>query len=873
MGAHTVFRFREDGTYLGKVGTTPAGSPLTTPTGIAVDRFGNAWVAEQSADKVLEFDSSGNYVFSFGGTGTGNGQFQDPTGIALAPSGNLLVLDGTNNRVQEFKPDGTYLRQFGALGTGNAQFTEPRGLAVGAGNALYVADAGNHRIARWSHADLDPQSGVAEVEVKVDGTTAMSNTPACGTKNCQLSGSWTMKADEYPGGPHKVEVIATDGVGLTTTKTLDVETHGDDAAPTVALTGSMTQQESLGNTLPRYKLVINATDPGSAEERKSGVASTTIKVDGKTVDTTSPGCPSEGCSITREWTLESSSYSAGAHNVEVVATDAAGHTTTKTLAITINRDVTAPVLVSGEEQLFTAPKGWLEQKSYFYAASSADANGYGVTALELKIDGAVVKKTSGTCPNGNCTKTLFGYADMSNYQGGAHQAELIATDGAGNAKHKTWTINVDPDGAISTDEMEATLEAVETTTTETPVAPPAQLLEPEQLEGGDNPGLQQVGSIITSSGVPDTLKMTTDPEAGFTIESPYGQTHITPSVAETASETAIAEGVAGVSANVAAEADSVLRPEFNGLQSFQAIRSDSSPTKYSWTVHLYDGETLKAVNDAQAEVSYEDGKLAFLITAEPAHDATGKEVPTSIEVSGNVLTLNVEFHDGGFVFPIVAGAGWETAYKVPVVVQGPEDETQIREREEQEAAEAGEGEIPPAPEQPISPEEAEWLVRAGSGGDTDVEAPPYPCKTCATASKVREFVVEEQHVCQIWHCGIWKVWIAGGKESEQPHFLRYYNWAEWVNGTGVRCGYHYDTAYALTGLMVHEEGCGFAGPWQVWKGNGKHLTVWTRHTIEVPVITDVVQEAFTNHLALLIWVWPNGYQEKVVRSFDPGIEE
>lgn len=129
-----------------------------------------------------------------------------------------------------------------------------------------------------------------------------------------------------------------------------------------------------------------------------------------------------------------------------------------------------------------------------------------------------------------------------------------------------------------------------------------------------------------------------------------------------------------MSANVSNEVDSVIRPEYNGVETFQAIRSEQSPEKFSWTVHLYEGQTLVLVNQSQAEVLYEGGKPAFLITAEQAHDATGKEVPTSLEVSGNVLTLHVEIHSGSFVYPVVAGAGWETGYLVPVVVQGPEDE-------------------------------------------------------------------------------------------------------------------------------------------------------------------------------------------------------
>ena len=43
-------------------------------------------------------------------------------------------------------------------------------------------------------------------------------------------------------------------------------------------------------------------------------------------------------------------------------------------------------------------------------------------------------------------------------------------------------------------------------------------------------------------------------------------------------------------------------------------------------------------------------------------------MPTTLTVRGTELTVKVDFHNSGFVFPIVAGEGWETSYTVPVVV-------------------------------------------------------------------------------------------------------------------------------------------------------------------------------------------------------------
>jgi hypothetical protein len=71
-------------------------------------------------------------------------------------------------------------------------------------------------------------------------------------------------------------------------------------------------------------------------------------------------------------------------------------------------------------------------------------------------------------------------------------------------------------------------------------------------------------------------------------------------------------------------------PGYNGVQSFGEIRSESSPETYSWQVHLGPRQKLRLANPNQAEVIYEDGTVSFLITAEPAHDATGATVPTSL---------------------------------------------------------------------------------------------------------------------------------------------------------------------------------------------------------------------------------------------------
>ena len=46
------------------------------------------------------FDSQGDFLFAFGTSGEGNGQFNAPTGIAIDHHDNILVADWGNSRIQ-----------------------------------------------------------------------------------------------------------------------------------------------------------------------------------------------------------------------------------------------------------------------------------------------------------------------------------------------------------------------------------------------------------------------------------------------------------------------------------------------------------------------------------------------------------------------------------------------------------------------------------------------------------------------------------------------------------------------------------------------------------------------------------------------------
>lgn len=128
--------------------------------------------------------------------------------------------------------------------------------------------------------------------------------------------------------------------------------------------------------------------------------------------------------------------------------------------------------------------------------------------------------------------------------------------------------------------------------------------------------------------------------------------------------------------SVPAVADSPELPAYDGGMTFARIDGPTGPEEYSWAVQLHGEQELKQIDDRSAVVIYADGEhTAFGIVAEPAHDAVGSTVPTTLVVSGtNVVTLTVHHRAGNpaaggspFVYPITAGRGWEGGFQTQYV--------------------------------------------------------------------------------------------------------------------------------------------------------------------------------------------------------------
>ncbi len=170
-------------------------SSLYLPTGIALDLFGNLFIADTGNDRVVKCDPEGRFLGETGGFGWEPGEFNRPTYIATDNGLNVYVVDAQNRRIQrldrnlnflsviEIKgeeelfgfglPEGIaltssgeilisdieadhiiklnnffeYERTFGGFGNIQGGLRDPRGIFFAQDGDLYVADSGNDRVA------------------------------------------------------------------------------------------------------------------------------------------------------------------------------------------------------------------------------------------------------------------------------------------------------------------------------------------------------------------------------------------------------------------------------------------------------------------------------------------------------------------------------------------------------------------------------------------------------------------------------------------------------------------------------------------------------------------------------------------------------
>jgi DNA-binding beta-propeller fold protein YncE len=131
--------------------------------GVAVDRAGRLYVADNGNGRLQQLDATGRFIAAFAVDGWRTEAFSEP-GVAVTPDGGIWVTVPLRGVVRAYSRDGRLEREIAGDALAGGGFSRPMGIAFDVRRGtLVVSDLGG-RLAR-----IPPASGV---------TPALSARPA-----------------------------------------------------------------------------------------------------------------------------------------------------------------------------------------------------------------------------------------------------------------------------------------------------------------------------------------------------------------------------------------------------------------------------------------------------------------------------------------------------------------------------------------------------------------------------------------------------------------------------------------------------------------------------------------------------------------------
>jgi uncharacterized protein (TIGR03437 family) len=224
--AGIITTFAGDGTVGYADADAATDGQLHTPTGLAIDKSGNLYIADSGNSVVRQVSTTGAITtvagssavgyFGDGGPAT-SAYLVGPLDVAVDGSGDLFIADTGNAVIRKVTPDGNINTVAGSNIVGfsgdggkatSAELNQPRGVAVDSSGNIYIAEYGDSRIRNVSNGTISTIAGTGVIGFSGDGSQSAKAQLASPWSVCVDSGGNVYVADQ---SNFRIRKITSDG--------------------------------------------------------------------------------------------------------------------------------------------------------------------------------------------------------------------------------------------------------------------------------------------------------------------------------------------------------------------------------------------------------------------------------------------------------------------------------------------------------------------------------------------------------------------------------------------------------------------------------------------------------------------------------------
>lgn len=191
-GNNRIQRFDPNGISMGAIGSFGEGhGQFNYPCDVEVDDIGILYVADTGNSRIQKLTPQGVSILTIGWVEGDNDtdeepEFDEPIGVTVDEDGHILIADTNHHRMIEYDSEGAKVLSFGEHGESPGQFSYPSDVRISKDGILYVADMDNYRVQTFdrkgnfleafaSRMDIETVGG-GDVAVDEDGYLLICNT-------------------------------------------------------------------------------------------------------------------------------------------------------------------------------------------------------------------------------------------------------------------------------------------------------------------------------------------------------------------------------------------------------------------------------------------------------------------------------------------------------------------------------------------------------------------------------------------------------------------------------------------------------------------------------------------------------------------------